>query len=256
MLKLSKQLLGLLAGACVFAVGTITFWVFDFWQIYANAKLLWPVFLGLFFLSILLWARTLLLETNAALDASKFSIEVNWVQSTQIIWHRRSEKDQKYYDLETTLRVRFNNGDSVAHTVRSARLSLRRRRHLWKPEEIGQSYYVELIARQPMNAVERFDSSGPGIRVQANDASEFMWFRFYTELPFGISSLTHHIAMAEFGMLGRTEKVIAMPVDCPRPFENIRYDCQGKPLVTGTTECRNETGEGDEVGRAGEDKAT
>ncbi len=219
-------------GAASSAIGAALFWGLDFWDLWDNAKVLTPVALSFFSLFLLLALR----EMSKELEASKFSIEPSWQESQQTVWHSVVRQGKEYYELQTALKARFNNGDDVPHIVKTAELLLLRPRWYWKATCIGRSNFTTQYPIGLDGQIQRFDSSGPGIKVREHSMTAYMYLSFSTELPFGVSSLERHLGRVKFEILGQRERIIDMAVHCPRPHEIIRYDSEAKPLVSQRSE--------------------
>lgn len=216
-------------GAAMSAVTAAALWIFDLWQLWGQAKTALPIVLAFFFLFVLLGIR----EVYQEKEGSDFSIEPFWLESQQSIWHHAVKEGENYFDLQTALKLRFNNGDNVPRVVKTAELVLLRPRQFWKPKEIVRSYFVTFILKEPhAEIIERFDSSGPGITIAPHSMSRCMYFSFATELPLGVSSLENHLARVRFDILGHKEKLVDMPVHCQRPHEYMHYDSEARPLIS------------------------
>ena len=236
MFGVSRRLGSLLMGAAISAIGAATLFIFDFWELWNQASTALPIVLSFFSLFLILGIRQVLKE----MEAAKFLIEPNWQESQQAVWHHTVNKGVEFFELQTAIKIRFNNGDAVPHVVKTASLLLLRPWWHWWSRKLAYSYYVTRYPQNSSAITERFDSSGPGITVQPHSMSEYMYFRFFTGLPLGVSALKCHIAKVKFEIMGRREKFLVMSVHCPRPHEHIRYDSDARPLVPDKAETQNE----------------
>ncbi len=238
MLGVPRRLGAFLMASGISAIGAAIFWIFDIWELWNHAVTAVNIALLFFTFFVLIAMR----EVWNSMEAVKFSIEPNWQQSQQCVWHHHVEKDKEYFELRTAIKLRFNNGDIVPHVVKTAELILLCPWWHWWSRKLANSYYVSLYSKDT-HPMGRFDLSGPGIKVQPHSMTEYIYFRFSTELPLGISSLKHHVARLRFEILGRREKILSMSVRCPRPHEFFNYDSDARPLVADTTQTPNEPNE-------------